>query len=695
MKRIYVGLLLAQLNVASAFELTQLEQWLTTAPTLQPTQALVAERQARLERYQAESGWEVFGSVGTGWQREAVDADRSRSYGSLSERLGLSYPLLGARQSQQRREREAVSALEQSRLELESERRQNLLLLRAAYGDYWRAQSRYRLAEQYLQRETQVQQLLNDRQQQGLLLPSDRMEFASGFDLVRRDAARARLDQQRARDQLELLTAQALPDAEVSALNWPAIPASPNLEPLEQDLLLQQTEQQRQLALEQRQQSDWAGVDVRVSVGQGLSQQFPGEPGANTGVQLDLRMPLSWNQQRRSLSAEYQAQAAQAQAKAQQRRQQLQDRQAELVRRQDYAQANLDFAEKRQLAASQAMSERQLRLLYLDSDVLEQSIKSQLAFYHAQADWFDAVHELYGTRLDYWALINQWPQPQSQPVPDWSLSLGQSQQALTRHFESGTSRPAECLGVYLWHSRALLADPGPRSAFWSKLGQTRICRVLLSLDAGQINTPVQTGRQLTQFLQQARQHRVKIDWLLGEPSWIQAKHRPELLALLRQFQAVDFDAVHLDLEPEQLQGEPSAELLQQWLTTIEQVTRQSRWPVGLSLHPRHLEHSGTVGSPCIGCRLQALPLADVSLMIYQRPASRVLERTRQIRQRFPGLCLAVAQSVEPSLSTAESYAGWRQAQMVDQALQLHKGLASANFCGLLLQSWEDFKEMQP
>lgn len=75
---------------AHGLELSQLEQW-QQQQSQGLSEALIAERAARLQRLQAESGWQLFGSLGTGWQREAVDEQRTRRYGSQCS--GLRSPM--------------------------------------------------------------------------------------------------------------------------------------------------------------------------------------------------------------------------------------------------------------------------------------------------------------------------------------------------------------------------------------------------------------------------------------------------------------------------------------------------------------------------------------------------------------------------------------------------------------------------
>lgn len=478
-------------------------------------------------------------------------------------------------------------------------------------------------------------------------------------------------------------------------MQWPSIPDVLDVQALEQDALLQQTLQQQQLARQQKQQTDWGSAELRLSVGQGLSQQMPGDWGADTGVQLDLRMPLRWHAQRDALRAEYQAQADQAGFKALQRRQELQDRLAQLRLQQQTAQANLQFAQARQQSALQAVSERQLRLAHLDGDVLEQSIKSQFALYQAQAALLDAWHQQYGVGLEYWALLNQWPQPDRLELPDWPRIAQQAASQsppLPRQFAPAGSS-AGCLTLYLWSTESLLTDLTQQAQLWPQWREAGVCRLWLSLNAEQIRKPDQTRQALQQFLNAAHQQPLRVEWLLAEPSWILPKSRSSLFQLIEQFKAVGFDGLHLDLEPEQLQAKPDHALLQQWLATIEQVSRRSPWPVGLSLHPRHLEHQGTAQSPCIGCRLQQLPLTDVTLMIYQRPLERVKARFQSIRQQFPKLCLGVAQSAEASLSRAESYADFTQPALLALLTDLAQSLSADRFCGVSLQSWQEFQEM--
>ena len=73
--------------------------------------------------------------------------------------------------------------------------------------------------------------------------------------------------------------------------------------------------------------------------------------------------------------------------------------------------------------------------------------------------------------------------------------------------------------------------------------------------------------------------------LLGDPAWINPADRPKLMALIRRFQNVPFDGLHLDLEVEQLGWPVPAARLQDWLNTVKEAKKRSPWPLSISAHP--------------------------------------------------------------------------------------------------------------
>jgi hypothetical protein len=115
--------------------------------------------------------------------------------------------------------------------------------------------------------------------------------------------------------------------------------------------------------------------------------------------------------------------------------------------------------------------------------------------------------------------------------------------------------------------------------------------------------------------------------------------------------------------------------------------------VGLSVHYRYLDAARPDGG--LGDDLAAIGVAEVTLMIYNANADRVVAVAGPIMKRYPAIGFSIAQTVESILSPAESYANRTRSAFLGEMRRLWSGLDHANFKGLLVQSWAEYEEMQP
>ena len=251
-----------------------------------------------------------------------------------------------------------------------------------------------------------------------------------------------------------------------------------------------------------------------------------------------------------------------------------------------------------------------------------------------------------------------------------------------------TSIPAWNQGAYIWDSTALLSSQ-QRSKELQRLQDQQMRHLLIGLSATQVRS-ADSSAALRDLIREAHARGQQVLLLLGDPAWINPTDRPQLMALIRRFQNVPFDGMHLDLEVEQLGWPVPAARLQDWLNTVKEAKTRSPWPLSISAHPRWFEPNTTdqPGKPCVPCGLTGL--AAVNLMLYSRNAERVTERTLSIAQRWPELQFRLAQSVEagmePGLSWNGSTAGALQIQMKRwRAVLEPKGIQ-----GLDWQDWASY-----
>ncbi len=186
-----------------------------------------------------------------------------------------------------------------------------------------------------------------------------------------------------------------------------------------------------------------------------------------------------------------------------------------------------------------------------------------------------------------------------------------------------------------------------------------------------------------------------MELLLGEPLWILPGHRQDLLRIIQQLSGFDFDGLHLDLEPDQLDSKKYAReyLLAQLLHTLQAAARVSPWPLAISIHPRYFDRSKF--KICLGCALAQLPVAETVLMIYVSNPEEAARRASAILAENPRLRWSVALSVEPFLSAAESYADKGLSGLRNGIDILRSRLAGANFSTVMIQSWTYLETLKP
>ena len=114
------------------------------------------------------------------------------------------------------------------------------------------------------------------------------------------------------------------------------------------------------------------------------------------------------------------------------------------------------------------------------------------------------------------------------------------------------------------------------------------------------------------------------------------------------------------------------------------------WPLALTTHYRELQ------APGFAQRVRAAGATELVAMVYVSNPVRAADIAAPLLQGAPGLRLAVAQSMERSLTPEESSHRVGKAAALKRWRALAQTLASApGFSGIVVQSWEEFKEARP
>jgi len=695
--------------------LTELEDGIAGAPPVLVAAAALEESLARLEREEAASGLQILGSGGTGSYKEPTDENRVRDYNQAFGRLSLRYPLLGTRDQERLDILAAEATTWEQRQHVEEARLTGLKILREAYIRYWGGARRLALSEAFLEDRASVAGALEERRREGFLLDADRQEFLSAFDLAERHMANDRAGRKRALAIINLLMRtrygafQCLPPVLPPACRDEGRLVAAILDAHPEIVRLRGRADHQLGVLKLNPLSD---LDAHADLAGFASQDFPnGESGYGVALTFNFQMPAEIG---RTVSARQRM----ARAALRQRQLELEQRSGELLAearetlaRLQAAESNLAFARQRTRAALETLRENTLRRGFLPGDTIEKLQQSRFRYYQTALDLVEAevVHlEAQAGLLQFGAgdcgvletALTGWPADSvvtNDPAsPDWLEWPKQAPEDVREARMSANPDDNGGLGVYLWQSAALLGADRARMDFWQGLRQDGISRLLVSLDADQIRGVSDPAGQapLRRFIGEAHQRGIAVELLLGEPTWILPGKRRDLMAIVQALEALPFDGLHLDLEPNQMDPALFSEeyLMAQLVRTIAGVKRVSPWPVGISVHPRYLEPDNF--SYCLGCALGNLDLAEVVLMIYVATPDQAASRAAPVMQGYPDIPFSVAVSVESFVEGGASWASLGRRRTREAARQLGSAL-DPHLKQVVVQSWSDWERMAP
>ncbi|MDK2124753.1 TolC family protein [Parachitinimonas caeni] len=697
-RRILISLLVVGISPAPALTLQQLEALAREAAPEQRLAALEAEAlQHRLDAAQAQGNARLVGGASLADTRESVSETEIRDYRRSNLQLGVRWSLLAAAREREQASNTARTALQQARLNEQEVLQTVLRQLRRAYAEVWHIGERVRLSHQFLQSETVAQGWLRLRMREHLLLESDRLSFQSMFDLARRELVRHEAAQADALGVLQRLTGQSLQPfvAQPLGLQHECVSLEQLRAEISQRPAVAQAQAEVALRQQRVQEAKASGMDAGVSLVQSLSRDIGGPSGRSTGVTVDFTLPLGDGPVR-------QARRAAASAELQRAQLLLDTRLADLQRELTQTHATLtvrlrDMVSSRtQLdAAQEAWRIAELRTHSLYGDVLERELQTRYALYQAAMDYSRARQRQDEAVIDWLALAPadvKCPAATGlPPLPDTlfvalakAVSLQPAPQTSSLAPQQTVATTAS-LGFFDWNGRAWLQRTAPWSALPPGTG-----RLSLSFTAEQVKRMAEPKNAwvVRQMLNNARQRGIRVEWLLGDPEWVQPAGRPALLALLRQLSGFQFDAVNLDLERSQLPDAAQADWAEQVIDTLHEVRQTVSWPVVLTTHHREFADKVWVQ------RLLDAGLSQGVAMIYVSDPERVVEIAQPLLQG--PLPLAIAQSVESALPGTESSATQGRRLALTQWQRLAGQLSNqSGFLGVTVQSWKHFQEAKP
>lgn len=683
MRRVWLTILLwlSLPLAAQPLPLAQLLERLEEGPALQQAAQQLQAAQAEQALREAEQGWSLFGSASTGDYRDLDTIGGAETYDDYvgqDYQLGLRYPLLGSLKRQVEAVNSSRSAVQQQQLQLALQQAEQRLLLRGAYADWWAAQAVHQWCGQLQAVAGAAQASLDARWRAGWLRTSAAQDNRNAWRVLQRQCSDSAAQQAEAQAMLALL----VPVPAAASAQADSLASQPQgLEAWRRALTrhprLSQREQALQLAEAQRDSRWYDSVDSSFSLAQSLQDRNDyRRNGDGLVASLAFAMPfdlLGADQARQRLGeANYRA-AQQALAAE---RQQLQFSVLKGLRAYRQSLDALQASLERVPQAEQLWHERQARRSVDGEEGLLALLEAQRGYQAALLGRIQAWHAAWLREAELRLLL------------DDQAELGQLLGGARLHWpkQGRAAAAAWSQGVYIWDSRALL-DPQRRVAELQRLQRSGMGQLYVGLTAAQVRAEGDTEPALAALLQAAEPLGLQVSLLLGEPSWITAQGRPELLRLLERYRHLPFAGLHLDLEVEQLGWPVPPERLQQWLDTLAAVARHSPWPLAISSHPRWFD-ALAADAPCLPCGLERVE--QISLMIYQRDPQRSAEAARAIAARWPQLRFRLAQSVEQELGGSLSWKGASAAQLQTQVAAWQPELSAAGIAGIDWQDWQDY-----
>lgn len=674
---------------AEVLPLSTLLEGAEASASVRAVDAELAALKALQQQREAEAGWQWFASAGAGHYRELVTDDLRDDYYGRDLALGLRHPLLGSLH----RQLDAVRNVEFDRVQQQARRElyrlEQRLALRSAYADWWRAQQEQQWCRSIAGSAEQARSRLAERVRGGWLLASEARLLDARWQALEQKCAGNQLVLDETRFSLQALAGRPIEPrhqagAEALALSAQSVDAW--LQSLEAHPRLQQRREQLRRA-EQNRESPWyAGVDSNFSVAQSYEDRNgSSKPGNGLVASINLSTPFDPLGYRRARGDEGEARQQSAQAQLEAEREQMVLALAQALRAQRLAADEMSQARGQLEAAALALHEQRLRREGKIDQAFLGAITAELEQGYAELRLIAAWHGLWLREAALRLFVEETGAASALLGP---LKADWPGQGKTTDQSTAVQKDAWRQGVYVWDSRSLL-DPNTRSEALQALQAAGMQRVHLGLSAAQVAEPTKLRSQLSDALRDAHARGLEVTLLLGDPQWILPEPRHDLVDLLKTLAPLPFDALHLDLEVEQLGWPVPPARLRDWMDTLEAVTRVSPWPLELSSHHRWFAQPAA-GEYCVPCRLQQRGVRQVSLMIYTRNPERSAELADGIARRWPGLRFRLAQSVEPQLSAQESWKGASRLQLEKQVMNWRHRLQAVSVTGIDWQDWSYF-----
>lgn len=670
------------------------------------------------EKTRAESGLKLFGNAGYSWIREpeSLTTDEMIYYEKLFGRLGVSFPILGSKWQEEAGILKGERNILEKQHDVEIYKKTARAVLRKEYIEFWNAHRKIELAEAFLKDEPRIKSALKERIKPGFLLDADFQEFMTPFGRARREISSNKMIKEKASGRIRYITGIKLENSEK---NEPSLPKPETDESIMEKeicsfnpelMILEEIVSKND---EISKKTQWSALESNVDLAYAPSKDFPGEIGQGASVSLNLKAPLEFQAANNAATKAADLEQRKSLLYFNKRKAQTMDEFREFKAAYKVSLENLEFADQRLAAASEWIREAKLRLHNMPGDVIEKYLQARYNFLGVALDAIEAEANCFKSCADL--LMNAEKTHDGSETRDVTLAKlpgrdKRNKMMLSDIFcpfntgkelsdvfdDSCVSANDSSIGVYLWESEQLLNNPAANS-FWDFIKNEKIGRILVSLNMNQISdlSKARGASNLTSFIANAKKRGISPELLLGEPSWILPDKRQNLIEIIKKLENFDFNAINLDLEPDQLgplSDKDRKKMTVYLLETVLEVSESSKMKISLTIHPRYFDESVT--GICFGCELEKIKINEAVLMIYSSDIKKVSEKAKKIIRAYPSLKFSIAQSVEKEIPYSESHSEKSRRALHEDMKKLYDSIGTVNFNSIIIQSFKHLKEMK-
>ncbi len=338
-------------------------------------------------------GVKYFLNASFGYYDKSLDDDNSgsRSYTKLTMGAGFIFPLLGTWNKQRISSIEAEINATESKYRPQILKLHNLSALRKAYITLWAEGEKISMANRFLSTEAEVSKVFEERQRAGLLLPADRLEALTAYDIARRDVAVSELSKTRAMQIIRLATGQ-LWDTPKTTVATPTLPdfrnLKFNLENHPEIIMRNETLKKYEKLLYVKNHID---REAALTIGATSENEFSGTKETSAHAALTVTEPLKALTSRvdraKSAAGEELERAKKDELFTRIR---VEGESDEILAYAGYAAVNINAQKSRLIAMSEAVRERVMRHLNIAGDTFEKLHQSRCQYYRVAMDMLDS-----------------------------------------------------------------------------------------------------------------------------------------------------------------------------------------------------------------------------------------------------------------------------------------------------------------